>query len=78
MTVIDMSDHFTEAQAESAEEDAAFLQRYRRTRAIDEAICRLIERLERKGYSPDEIVDSFRGFANPMVEIQNDPDIIYK
>jgi hypothetical protein len=75
MNVIDMSARFARVPPESAEDDEAFFREYRRTRAIDAAIERLIGRLARKGYSADEIIDRFQGTANALVEIRNDPEI---
>ena len=72
MSIIDMSDHFPAAQAESADEEEAFLQRYRRTRAIDAAIERLFERLERKGYRVLEVADRMQGMANDFIELARD------
>ena len=65
MSVIDLRSQFKER----ADESEAIRQKGFRELAIDAAIVRLLERLERKGYSTHEIVDRFQGMANELGEL---------
>jgi hypothetical protein len=65
MSVIDLRRQFKER----ADESQAIRQKGFRHLAIDAAIVRLLERLERKGYSAHEIVDRFQGMANELGEL---------
>jgi hypothetical protein len=65
MNVIDLRRQFEER----ADEAEATRRQGFRELAIDAAIVRLLERLERKGYSAHEIVDRFQGMANELSEL---------
>ncbi|MEH2501483.1 hypothetical protein V1290_000294 [Bradyrhizobium sp. AZCC 1578] len=65
MSVIDLRRQFQDR----ADEAEAIRQKGFRELAIDAAIVRLLERLERKGYSAHEIVDRFQGMANELGEL---------